>query len=113
MAQAVILNLSGNLRTLVDTVKELSFCQVTNRLARLIQRTPKEQLGSHPFTQAQLAARLGTVREAVARSLRDLERSGAIKVRKRQIHLLDNRLLQDWAQSSDSDEINDKTYLVV
>ncbi len=97
MAQAVIQNLSANLRMLVDVVEELSFYQVTNRLARLIISMPPEQKDQH-ITQNQLAARLGTVREVVARSLRDLERSGAIQVQHRQIHVLDEHILHDWAQ---------------
>jgi len=98
MAQAVILNLSHNLRMLVSAVEELSFYQVTNRLARLISRLPPEQLEEQHITQDQLAARLGTVREVVARSLRDLERSGAIRVERRQIQVLNEQLLRDWGQ---------------
>jgi CRP-like cAMP-binding protein len=98
MAEAVILNLSRNLRMLVGAVEELSFYQVTNRLARLISRLPTEQLEDQHITQDQLAARLGTVREVVARSLRDLERSGAIRVERRQIRVVNERLLHDWAQ---------------
>lgn len=98
MAQAVILNLSHNLRMLVGAVEELSFYQVTNRLARLISRLPADQLEEQRITQDQLAARLGTVREVVARSLRDLERSGAIRVERRQIQVLNEHLLRDWAQ---------------
>ncbi len=97
MADAVIQNLSANLRTLVDVVEELSFFQVTNRLARLLSRMPAEQLEER-ITQDQLAARLGTVREVVARSLRDLERSGAIRIVRRQIQIADRDLLRDWAQ---------------
>jgi len=37
---------------------------------------------SQRITQDQLAARLGTVREVVARSLRELEHKGAIKVKR-------------------------------
>jgi len=101
MAQAVIHNLAENLRMLVNMVEELSFHQVTNRLARLISQLPAEQLGgqSNPhITQDQLAARLGTVREVVARSLRELERSGAIRVQRRQIQVLDESVLRDWSQ---------------
>jgi CRP/FNR family transcriptional regulator len=101
ICQAVILNLTRNLRMLVGLVEELSFYQVTNRLARLIGQLPPEQLaGPAPqrVTQDQLAARLGTVREVVARSLRELERSGAILVENRQIQILDPEMLQDWAQ---------------
>jgi hypothetical protein len=34
----------------------------------------------------------------VARSLRDLERSGAIRVERRQIQVLNEELLRDWGQ---------------
>jgi CRP-like cAMP-binding protein len=98
MAQAIIQNLSANLRMLVNVVEELSFYQVTNRLARLIGSLHPEQLQDQSITQDQLAARLGTVREVVARSLRDLERSGAIRVQRRQIQVLDEHILLEWAQ---------------
>lgn len=101
MCKAVIANLSQNLRMLVKVVEELSFFQVTNRLARLISQLPAEQLvgqGSAHLTQDQIAARLGTVREVVARSLRELERSGAIRVDRRQIQVMDETLLKQWAQ---------------
>lgn len=95
LCRAVIGNLTQNLRMLVAMVEELSFYQVTNRLARLIVQT-----GDSParLTQDQLAARLGTVREVVARALRELERSGAIQVKRRQISIRDQGLLRDWAQ---------------
>ena len=101
VSQAVIQNLTRNLRMLVGLVEELSFYQVTNRLARLISQLPRQQPGSlsaQRITQDQLAARLGTVREVVARSLRELERSGAIQVENRQIQIVDPEMLQDWAQ---------------
>jgi CRP/FNR family transcriptional regulator len=50
------------------------------------------------ITQDQMAARLGTVREVVARSLRELERSGAIRVERRQIQIVNDHLLRSWAQ---------------
>ncbi len=96
MAGAVIQKLTENLRTLVEIVEELSFYQVTNRLARLIGRMTPEQLNER-ITQDQLAARLGTVREVAARSLRELERSGAIRVARRKIQVLDAAILNEWA----------------
>jgi CRP/FNR family transcriptional regulator len=101
MSEAVILNLSQNLRMMVTMIEELSFYQVTNRLARLINQLPSEQLEGSPaqrITQDQLAARLGTVREVVARSLRDLERSGAIRMERRQIQVVDKKVLKEWGQ---------------
>lgn len=100
MCQSIILNLTQNLRMLVGMVEELSFYQVTNCLARLISKLPEEQLvgeASQRITQDQLAARLGTVREVVARSLRELERGGAIHVRRRQIQIVNQAVLQEWA----------------
>lgn len=100
-AQKVINNFAINLRGLVKRVSEMAFFQVTHRLARLITELPPEELsgksGSH-WTQEQMAARLGTVREVVARSLKELERSGAIRVDKRRIQISDADVLAQWAQ---------------
>jgi CRP/FNR family transcriptional regulator len=99
------MNLTQNLRMLVDKVEELSFYQVTNRLARLISQLPEAQLvgeTSQRITQDQMAARLGTVREVVARSLRELERSGAILVDRRRIRVIDQELLADWVDCSEN-----------
>jgi CRP-like cAMP-binding protein len=100
-AQKVINNLCGNLRMLVSAVSEMAFYQVTHRLARLISQLPgDEQDGTSAtrITQEQLAARLGTVREVVARSLRELERSGAIRTVNRRILVADVTLLEQWTQ---------------
>jgi len=101
MAEAVILNLANNLRGLVELVEELSFYQIPNRLARLINQLPQEQLSGSKFqrlTQDELAARLGTVREVVGRGLRELDLSGAIRVSRGKIYILDQDLLDQWSQ---------------
>jgi len=97
-AQKVIDNLAKNLRGLVRMVSEMAFYQVTHRLARLISQQPSDELSGAPWTQEQLAARLGTVREVVARSLKELERSGAIQMEKRRIEVADPNVLAQWAQ---------------
>lgn len=97
-AQKVINNLGKNLRGLVRMVSEMAFYQVTHRLARLISDQTPDELSGTPWTQEQLAARLGTVREVVARSLKELERSGAINVGKRRIEVSDPDVLAQWAQ---------------
>jgi CRP/FNR family transcriptional regulator len=101
LAQSVIANLTKNLRTLLGMVEELSFFQVVNRLARLISQMPTDvETGAKVgwLTQDDLAARLGTVREVVTRSLRVLERSGAIRVNRRQVVVVDEARLREWAQ---------------
>jgi CRP-like cAMP-binding protein len=97
-AQKVINNLTKQLRGLVRMVSEMTFYQVTHRLARLISEQPPTKLSGSPWTQEQLAARLGTVREVVARSLKELERSGAIHMEKRRIAVSDPEVLEQWAQ---------------
>ena len=101
MCKQVMLNLAKNLRMMVGIIEEVSFYQVTQRLARLLSQMSTDELtgsDSTRLTQDQLAARLGTVREVLARALRALERSGAIRVDRRQIHILDSRLLKQWGE---------------
>ena len=97
--QQIIISLSQNLRMLIGKVAELSFYTVTARLARLLRELPEAQLaGSGPsrLTQDGLAARIGTVREVVARSLKELERVGAIDIRRGKITILNQDKLIDW-----------------
>jgi CRP-like cAMP-binding protein len=95
-AQKVLKNFGDMLRNLVRAVSEMAFFQVTNRLARLISENAEEPRPH--WTQEQLAAQLGTVREVVARSLKELERSGAIRIEDRRIHIADDSVLQQWTQ---------------
>ena len=100
-AQKVINNLGSNLRMLVRTASELAFYQVTHRLARLISLDPggeSNRAGALRLTQEEMAARLGTVREVVARSLRELERSGAIRTVNRRITIADFSIMEQWIQ---------------
>ena len=99
--ELIVENLTKMMRHLVHLVSELAFYQVTHRLARLISQLPDDELNGETnvrVTQDQLAARLGTVREVVARSLKELERSGAIRVENRRIHINDADVLQQWTQ---------------
>jgi CRP/FNR family transcriptional regulator len=95
-AQKVLGNFGRMLRGMVHKVSEMAFYQVTHRLARLIAEISKEKSTPH-WTQEQLAARLGTVREVVARSLKELERSGAIKIEDRRIQIADKEIFSRWS----------------
>ena len=90
---AVIQRLAENLRNMLEMIEQLAFMQVPNRLARLLLRLPED----HSYTQEQLAAHLGTVREVVSRALTELEDAGAIHCRRRQIEILDRAILESWA----------------
>ena len=95
-AQKVLVNFGRMLRGMVYKVSEMAFYQVTHRLARLIAEMSEEKSVPH-WTQEQLAARLGTVREVVARSLKELERSGAIKMEGRRIQIVDKEIFSQWS----------------
>jgi CRP-like cAMP-binding protein len=94
-AQKVLVNFGKMLRGMVRMVSEMAFYQVTHRLARLIEAELPQDKSPH-WTQEQLAARLGTVREVVARSLKEMERSGAIKMEDRRIHIIDRKIFEQW-----------------
>lgn len=94
-AQKVLVNFGTMLRGMVRMVSEMAFYQVTHRLARLIDAELPQDKAAH-WTQEQLAARLGTVREVVARSLKEMERSGAIKLEDRRIHIVDREIFDQW-----------------
>lgn len=96
-AQKVLANFGMMLRGMVRKVSEMAFYQVTHRLARLISELPPDEMGAASLmTQEQMAARLGTVREVVARSLKELERSGAIQVENRRIRIVDQEVFRQW-----------------
>jgi CRP-like cAMP-binding protein len=96
-SQAVIINLTKNLRMLVNMVDQLCLCNVSERLARMLIQHSEEGVIEY-VSQDQLAARLGTVREVIARSLRDFEKSGAIHVSKGRIEIRDASLLESLVQ---------------
>ncbi|MCK6539725.1 MAG: Crp/Fnr family transcriptional regulator [Anaerolineales bacterium] len=96
-ALKILSKFGQNLRNLVHKVSEMAFYQVTHRLARLITELPVDESRPH-WTQEQLAARLGTVREVVSRSLKELEKSGAIRIEDRRIHIKDGDVLRQWTQ---------------
>lgn len=89
VALAVIQNLGMRLRRMVSLVEDLSLRQVSARLAKLLLETAASQ--ERALTQQEMAARLGTVREMIGRSLRQLETRGLIKIERGKIVILDRQ----------------------
>lgn len=85
-------------RYFVRLTTELVFKNVTARLARLLlEREKLAHAGAKELrvTQQEMASMIGTVREIVSRSLRDLETMGAISLRHNQIIITNrDRLLE-------------------
>ncbi|MBI5878218.1 MAG: Crp/Fnr family transcriptional regulator [Chloroflexi bacterium] len=94
MANAIIQNFAHRLRHLVGLVEDLSLRHVTARLAKLLVEAASGELDVHAMTQQELAARLGTVREMVARSLKLMETRGLIRLERGRIVILDRQTLE-------------------
>jgi len=92
LALALLKEITGRLRHLVHLVDELSLHTVQGRLAGLLleQAEAAERGAAQPaLTQAEMAARLGTVRETVGRALKTFEVLGLIRLDRGVITLLD------------------------
>lgn len=99
-AQQIISKMAERMLYLVSLVTDLSLRPVTGRLARLLLQDAIDDVLERPrwYTQAELAARLGTVPDVVQRALRTLEGDGLIAVDRQQIHILDRPGLSQIAQ---------------
>lgn len=98
-AQSVVERMAERMLFLVGLVSDLSLRPVGGRLARLLLEAAVDDVVQRPrwFTQAELAARLGTVPDVVQRSLRSLEAEGLIAVDRAQIRLLNRPALEQLA----------------
>ena len=85
-------------RYLIRLATELVFKSATSRLARLLlEKEELTRVGAKEtrITQQEMASMIGTVREIVSRSLRDLETMGFINLKRNQIIVTNrDRLLE-------------------
>jgi CRP/FNR family transcriptional regulator len=94
--EAIVRSLAGRCRELVDKVYSLTFLSVTGRLAGfLLQHVdPQAEFSRRRWTQEEMAAHIGTVREMVGRALRNLERDGLIRFNRHRIEIVDRARLE-------------------
>ena len=94
-AEFILSKMAGRLLHLVSLVTDLSLRPVTGRLARLLLESAEGDILQRPrwYTQAELAARLGTVPDVIQRALRELEQEGLIEVTRQTIRILDRASL--------------------
>jgi CRP/FNR family transcriptional regulator len=94
LAHAVIRSLSRRMRQMVGLVEEISLKAVRVRLAGLLLEMAGDGTEVQlTLTHQEIAARIGTVREIVSRTLNRMVREGAIAVDGRTVSLLDRSLL--------------------
>lgn len=84
------------LREQTVLIEDLGFRSVRARLARLLLNEAAS--GTAMLTQAELAARAGTVREIVGRTLRQMSDEGLVALKRGQVIVLDADGLQQAAE---------------
>lgn len=92
LALALLKEFTGRLRHLVNLVDDLALHSVQGRLAGLLlEQAAAAERGQPvpPLTQAEIAARLGTVREMIGRALKTFEALGLLRLERGVIVLLD------------------------
>src|SRR5512139_2724584 len=100
LAWALLESIARRARHLVAMVEDLSLRSVKSRLARLLLAEADRGAKGHAsrmgeldrsqmVTQAEMAARLGTVREMIGRALRELADDGLIKFDRHRIVIVD------------------------
>jgi len=100
IAMNVIRVLSKKVRHFVSMVEDLSFRDVTSRVAKLLldyatdHGGPEERTERPRLTQQEMAAMVGTAREVVGRSLKVLEEEGAIRMDRHRIVVTNRKALQ-------------------
>ena len=111
-ALTALANMAKKLRIVASLAEQLALKGVNQRLATLLLAearlaSPKLQNGvsfSLPLSHTQLASRLGSVREVVARALHKLAQNGVIETRGHRIVVLNVKALSAQAESHRPDE---------
>ncbi|HSN78060.1 MAG TPA: Crp/Fnr family transcriptional regulator [Anaerolineae bacterium] len=101
LAWALIEDLAARARLMVALVHDLAMRSVRGRLARLLLQEAESRntdIVQRLLTQEEMAARLGTVREMVGRTLRNMANDGLIEFDRHRIVILDAQRLAEEAE---------------
>jgi CRP/FNR family cyclic AMP-dependent transcriptional regulator len=98
IALAVLRDLSNRLQQFVELTHDLSLRSVRARLAGFLlsQTTAPDH---ERWTHEEMAARVGTVREVISRTIREFEKTGLLEMQRHRIVILDAAALQEIAES--------------
>jgi CRP/FNR family cyclic AMP-dependent transcriptional regulator len=95
IALNIINVLSQRVQEMVELVEDLSFRNVSGRVAKILLEHIGNGDGETPrLTQQEMAAMIGTAREMVGRSFRTLEEEGAIRIERNRIVITDKAALK-------------------
>jgi CRP/FNR family transcriptional regulator len=107
VALAMLKTMARRVRHFAGIVSDLAFRPVTERVARHLDASLAEPVKPGTsieltLTQAQLAARLGTVRELVARAFSELEKAGVISRARSRVVIRDPARLAALARGEEA-----------
>lgn len=94
LALSLLKNLTGRVRQLTENIKTLALEDVYGRIRKTLLSLAEDenggdtQLVTEKLTQQDIANRIGSSREMVARILKDLQIGGYIEIEKKQIRIL-------------------------
>lgn len=106
LALAVLTEVSRQFNAMVNLVDQLSLKDAHNRLALwlenwLVKNHPdagdKDVLIVLPYTQSEVAAQIGTVREVVSRGFSRMEKEGILKASGKRVTILSRAKLREMA----------------
>ncbi|MHB9132723.1 MAG: Crp/Fnr family transcriptional regulator [Armatimonadota bacterium] len=96
LCRSVIATLGTRLRKMVDLVEDLSLRPLRQRLARFLLEQSKGRGMFHlDFTNEELAAQLGSVRDVISRTLSALQAEELIRLNGRHVAILDREGLKE------------------
>jgi CRP/FNR family cyclic AMP-dependent transcriptional regulator len=98
LALAILQDFAARLDHLTNLVEDLSLRTVRGRLARLLLDHAEADAVTRRWTQEEIAAHLGTVRDMVGRTLRAFADAGLVRMDRQRIMLLDREGLEAEAQ---------------
>lgn len=96
---ALLRDFAERLDHLTNLVEDLSLRTVRGRLARFLLENAEQGQVARRWTQDDIAARLGTVRDMVGRTLRAFADAGLLRLERQRIVLLDREGLQAEAEA--------------
>lgn len=98
LALVILQDFAARLDHLTNLVEDLSLRTVRGRLARFLLENADTNMATNRWTQGEIAAYLGTVRDMVGRTLRAFADAGLVRMERQRIVLLDRAGLEAEAQ---------------
>jgi CRP/FNR family transcriptional regulator len=96
---AILEDFAARLDHLTNLVEDLSLRTVRGRLARFLLAQGESGSVTRRWTQGEIAARLGTVRDVVGRTLRAFADAGLVRMDRQRIVLTDREGLEVEAET--------------